>query len=127
MEPRINHMHTLWTKIFGYAVHPKIPINKPDLCVADVGTGTGQVVTFQWGDPDFESVRIDRTRPDTKTENLTEMFELLSVQDPRLKPTWFTELPSLFSTAGFVDIETDKNDCPPHTAFPPPRVGANDP
>ncbi|KUI58307.1 hypothetical protein VP1G_05593 [Cytospora mali] len=38
---RINYMHTLWTKIFGYVVHPKIPIDKPDLRVADVGTGTG--------------------------------------------------------------------------------------
>lgn len=72
---------------------------------------------LQWGDPDFESVRIDKTGPDTKTESLAEMFKLLSVQDPRLKPTWVTELPSLFSAAGFVDIETDKNDCPPHMAF----------
>lgn len=36
-------MHSLWTKVFGYAVHPKIPIAKPDLHVADVGTGTGSV------------------------------------------------------------------------------------
>lgn len=34
-------MHTLWTKIFGYAIHPKIPKDKADLRVADVGTGTG--------------------------------------------------------------------------------------
>lgn len=198
---RINLMHTLWAKIFGYVVHPNIPTNRPDLRVADVGTGTGiwlfdvrdliapsarlegfdisfdaapptetlpSNVTFrhwdvkedlpedlvgvfdvvhvrffafvllgdqvplvvqrlfkmlkpggylQWGDPDFESVRIDKIGPDTRTESLAEMFKLLSVQDPRLKPTWVTELPSLFSAAGFVDIETDKNDCPPHMAF----------
>lgn len=34
-------MHTLWTKIFGYTVHPKIPTDHPNLRVADVGTGTG--------------------------------------------------------------------------------------
>lgn len=34
-------MHTLWCKIFGYVVHPKIPISRSDLRVADVGTGTG--------------------------------------------------------------------------------------
>jgi hypothetical protein len=45
------------------------------------------------------------------------MFKLLSVQDPRLKPTWVTDLPTLFATAGFVDIEVDKNDCLPHWAF----------
>lgn len=39
--PSINLMHTLWTKIFGYAIHPKIPKGKADLRVADVGTGTG--------------------------------------------------------------------------------------
>ncbi|KUI58281.1 hypothetical protein VP1G_11006 [Cytospora mali] len=72
---------------------------------------------LQWGDPDFESIRIDKTRPDTKIENLPDMLKLLSVQDPRLKPTWVTELPSLLSTAGFVDSQTDKNDCPPHMAF----------
>jgi hypothetical protein len=41
------------------------------------------------------------------------MFTLLSVQDPRLKPTWVTDLPNLFSEAGFIGIEADKNDCPP--------------
>lgn len=34
-------MHTLWSKIFGYNIHPKIPTSRPDLRVADVGTGTG--------------------------------------------------------------------------------------
>ena len=34
-------MHHLWTKIFGYLIHPKIPTDRPDLRVADVGTGTG--------------------------------------------------------------------------------------
>lgn len=34
-------MHALWSMSFGYTVHPKIPTNRLDLRVADVGTGTG--------------------------------------------------------------------------------------
>ncbi|KAK7224225.1 hypothetical protein V2G26_012228 [Clonostachys chloroleuca] len=69
---------------------------------------------LQWGDPDIESIRIDRANTEAKTESLADMFKLLAVQDPRLKPTWVTNLPNLFSAAGFVDIEADKNDRPPH-------------
>lgn len=45
------------------------------------------------------------------------MFKLLSVQDPRLKPTWVTELPNIFSATGFTNVVVDKIDCPPHLAF----------
>ncbi|OTB18370.1 hypothetical protein K445DRAFT_315184 [Daldinia sp. EC12] len=38
---RINLMHHIWTKIFGYNIHPKIPSDAPNLRIADVGTGTG--------------------------------------------------------------------------------------
>ncbi|KAI2628672.1 S-adenosyl-L-methionine-dependent methyltransferase [Hypoxylon sp. NC1633] len=38
---RINLMHHLWTKIFGYYIHPKIPTDAANLKVADVGSGTG--------------------------------------------------------------------------------------
>lgn len=62
-------------------------------------------------------MRIDKTKPDVKTESLSEMFKLLSVQDPRLKPTWVLDLPRTFSTAGFIEVESDKNDCAPHLAF----------
>lgn len=48
---------------------------------------------------------------------MPEMFRLLSVQDPRFKPTWVTELPDIFATAGFTETEVDKCDCPPHMAF----------
>lgn len=38
---RINYMNSLWTKVFGYLLHPKIPTDSPDIRIADVGTGTG--------------------------------------------------------------------------------------
>ncbi|KAI1205771.1 S-adenosyl-L-methionine-dependent methyltransferase [Annulohypoxylon truncatum] len=38
---RINLMHHIWTKIFGYNIHPKIPSEAANLRIADVGTGTG--------------------------------------------------------------------------------------
>ncbi|KAI3399718.1 hypothetical protein diail_5785 [Diaporthe ilicicola] len=187
---RINLLHSLWVKIFGYVAHPKIDVKNPNLRVADVGTGTGSVssiwlfdlcelaapsarfegfdisfdaappaetlppnVTFrywdvredvpedligvfdvvhlrflafvllndqipavverlfkmlkpggyiQWGEPDFESIRTDKTKAKNKTENLSELLQLLSVQDPRVKPTWIRKLPATLSDAGFV-------------------------
>lgn len=62
----------------------------------------------------MESLRIDKTKPEVKTESLMKMFKLLSVQDPWLKPTWLLNLPQIFSAAGFVEVEADKNDCAPH-------------
>jgi hypothetical protein len=41
----------------------------------------------------------------------------LLVQDPRFKPTWANNLHQLFSKAGFVDVEKDTKDAPPHIAF----------
>ncbi|KAJ8133038.1 hypothetical protein O1611_g586 [Lasiodiplodia mahajangana] len=38
---RSNLMHYLWTNLFGFIIHPKIPTEGPNLRVADVGTGTG--------------------------------------------------------------------------------------
>ncbi|KAI0805718.1 S-adenosyl-L-methionine-dependent methyltransferase [Xylaria sp. FL0064] len=38
---RINLMHFLWTKLFGFAMDPKIPTEAANLRVADIGTGTG--------------------------------------------------------------------------------------
>lgn len=40
-EHSINLMHHLWTKTFGYNIHPNIPTEAANLRVADVGTGTG--------------------------------------------------------------------------------------
>lgn len=48
---------------------------------------------------------------------MPELFKLLSVQDPRFKPTWVTHLPDTFAAVGFTETEVDKCDCPPHFAF----------
>lgn len=72
---------------------------------------------LQWGDPDFQSVRFDKTNPEVKAEAMAEMFKLLYVQDARFKPTWVTKLPDIFAAVGFTETEVDKNDCPPHMAF----------
>ncbi|KAG6364263.1 hypothetical protein INS49_005862 [Diaporthe citri] len=198
---RMNLLHSLWVKIFGYVIHPKIPKDGQDLRVADIGTGTGiwlldardsispsarldgfdisldgvppadtlpsnvkfrhwdlkedlpedlvgvfdivhlrslsfvllndqvpaaveRIVKMlkpggyiQWGEPDFESIRTDKTSPEIKTEGLSELHELFSIQDPRAKPTWLAGLPATLSAAGFVQVEVDKSDPPPHMAF----------
>lgn len=46
---RLNLQHKLWIDIFGYLLHPDIPISKPDLKLADIGTGTGLVQGKQKG------------------------------------------------------------------------------
>ncbi|EFY94347.2 UMTA methyltransferase family protein [Metarhizium robertsii ARSEF 23] len=218
---RINLMHSLWTKVFGYAVHPRIPIAKPDLHVADVGTGTGiwlfdvrehlaksaqlvgldislnaaphpdtlpsnvklrhwdikddlpadlvaafdlvhvrflsfvllnnevEVVLrklfqmlstyictnstsrcrlvanptsepggyLQWGEPDMETLRIDKVALEAKSEGLEQLFKLFEIQDARLKPTWAVELHNLFSAVGFDHVDVHSVDCPPHWAY----------
>jgi hypothetical protein len=72
---------------------------------------------LQWGEADTETIRVDKTKPECKTENLSQLFKLLAVQDPRLKPTWVRNLDQLFLDSGFVDVEKDIQDAPPHLAF----------
>ncbi|OTB02026.1 hypothetical protein M426DRAFT_322986 [Hypoxylon sp. CI-4A] len=197
---RINLMHHVWTKFFGYSIHPSIPTAEANLRVADVGTGTGiwlfdvsdklkdaqlngldisfdaappngilpANVTFhqwsvlddvpedlvgvydivhvrflafvllgddiprvvsklysllkpggyiQWAEADFETVRFDHSTPESKTDYQSELMGLLEVQDTRLKPTWVRSLPQIFANHGFVDVEQDIKDPPPHLAF----------
>jgi SAM-dependent methyltransferase len=38
---RLNLQHFLWRETCGFNVHPSIPLHKPDLAIAEVGTGTG--------------------------------------------------------------------------------------
>ncbi|KAI1144224.1 S-adenosyl-L-methionine-dependent methyltransferase [Hypoxylon sp. FL0543] len=42
---RLNLYHYQWIEVFGYHTHPKIPIDSPNLRIADVGTGTGVWLT----------------------------------------------------------------------------------
>ncbi|KAI0418305.1 UMTA methyltransferase family protein [Xylaria grammica] len=72
---------------------------------------------LQWGEPYLESLRFDTTKPEAKTDNLRELFSLLSVQDPRLKPTWINHLDKIFTNSGFVEVERVTRDAPPHLAF----------
>ncbi|KAI1859402.1 hypothetical protein JX265_010405 [Neoarthrinium moseri] len=78
---------------------------------------------IQWEEADMETLRFDKARPDTKTNNLEDLFKLLLVQDHRFKPTWAKKLDDLLSNAGFVDIERDTRDAPPHVAFQFHEVG----
>lgn len=45
---RLNLQHYLWKDQAGYLVHPSIPLTSPNLKIADVGTGTGYVLTFSF-------------------------------------------------------------------------------
>lgn len=72
---------------------------------------------IQWGEPDFQSIRTDKTSPEINTDGLSELHELFSIQDPRAKPTWLAGLPDTLSAAGFIEVEVDKNDPPAHMAF----------
>ncbi|ETS76584.1 hypothetical protein PFICI_11971 [Pestalotiopsis fici W106-1] len=72
---------------------------------------------IQWEEADMETLRFDKAKPESKTDNLEGLFKLLLVQDPRFKPTWANNIHHLFSEAGFVDIEKDTKDAPPHIAF----------
>ncbi|KAI0173119.1 S-adenosyl-L-methionine-dependent methyltransferase [Hypoxylon sp. FL1284] len=197
---RINLMHHVWTKVFGYIVHPKVPTEAANLRIADVGTGSGiwlidvgeklkqarldgldisfdaappsetlpsnvdfrywnvrdavpedligvydivhirffafvllndeipDVVAkifsllkpggyLQWAEADMETLRFDTAKPEGQTKCLTELYKLLEVQDARLKPTWIRALPEALARKGFVDIEVDTKDPPPHLAF----------
>ncbi|OOF97498.1 hypothetical protein ASPCADRAFT_514453 [Aspergillus carbonarius ITEM 5010] len=42
---RINLQHYLWVELFGYLLHPDIPLTQPDLKIADIATGTGILLT----------------------------------------------------------------------------------
>jgi hypothetical protein len=72
---------------------------------------------LQWAEADFDSMRFEKSRPECKTEHLTELFRLLAVEDPRLPPTWVTSLPELFAEAELVDVERGARDPPPHLVF----------
>lgn len=38
---RLSLQHYIWKENMGYLLHPAIDVSRPDLTIADVGTGTG--------------------------------------------------------------------------------------
>jgi hypothetical protein len=78
---------------------------------------------IQWEEADMETLRFDRAKPESETHEMESLFKLLLVQDPRFKPTWANNLPQLLTEAGFVDVEKDTKDAPPHIAFQFHEVG----
>ncbi|KAI1496605.1 UMTA methyltransferase family protein [Biscogniauxia marginata] len=198
---RLNLFHHLWTKSFGYVIHPSIPVDKENLRVADIGTGTGiwlldvhdklpksaqlygMDISFdatppietlpsnitlrhlnvkdpipedlvgvfdiihirffvfvlleeevpsmveklskllkpggylQWVEPNNQTIRVETTKPENKTENILALMNRTKSQDPRLNPTWAPGLGKIFSDSGLVDVEVDAHDSPPHLAF----------
>lgn len=38
---RLSLQHYIWKENMGYILHPSIDVSRPDLSIADVGTGTG--------------------------------------------------------------------------------------
>ncbi|OTB05903.1 hypothetical protein M426DRAFT_10046 [Hypoxylon sp. CI-4A] len=71
----------------------------------------------QWEEPDFRTVRVNKTQPDSKTNYLEELMKLFTVQDARLNPGWVIKLPQTFAAAGFVDTETDIRNAKPWLEF----------
>jgi hypothetical protein len=63
------------------------------------------------------TLRFDKLKLENKTESLVALFELLANEDPRLRPTWASRLPQILQENGFVDVEQDSRDAPPHLAF----------
>ncbi|KAK8924247.1 hypothetical protein VCV18_004666 [Metarhizium anisopliae] len=72
---------------------------------------------LEWGEPDMETLRIDKVAPEAKSEGLEQLFKLFEIQDARLKPTWAVELHNLFSAVGFDHVDVHSVDCPPHWAY----------
>ena len=63
------------------------------------------------------STRVDKSKPDNKTESLNNLMGCMTVQDPRFSPTWITKLPETFAACGFADVDKHVCDAPPHLSF----------
>jgi hypothetical protein len=64
----------------------------------------------------METLRFDKLKLENKTESLGALFQLLANEDS-LRPTWASRLPQILQENGFVDVEQDSRDAPPHLAF----------
>lgn len=72
---------------------------------------------IQWGEPDFQTRRIIKTRPENSSEALEKLFAAMTAEDRRLQPTWVAELEGLFRSQGLVDIAQNQRTGPPHLSF----------
>lgn len=45
---RLSLQHYIWKENMGYLLHPDIDVSRPDLTIADVGTGTGYGISFRF-------------------------------------------------------------------------------
>lgn len=43
---RLSLQHYIWKENMGYLLHPSIDVSRPDLAIADVGTGTAYGVSY---------------------------------------------------------------------------------
>lgn len=72
---------------------------------------------LQWGEIDTPSWRIETTGPDNSFDALKRLYDLEASQDARLRPTWVSQLPSIFENAGLRDVQSDVRDPPGHLAW----------
>jgi hypothetical protein len=71
---------------------------------------------LQWTDLDMSSLRVEKINPDIKADANVKLMELFQANDTRLRSAWGASLPSLFAQSGFVNVESDAKDAPPHLA-----------
>ncbi|PHH61417.1 hypothetical protein CDD81_388 [Ophiocordyceps australis] len=55
---RLILQHFLWKKMYGYVIHPRIPVENPHLRIADIGTGTATWL-LEVGESLPETVHLD--------------------------------------------------------------------
>ncbi|KAI1845393.1 hypothetical protein JX265_005254 [Neoarthrinium moseri] len=72
---------------------------------------------IQWGEPDRDSFRLQTTSRENKSDAMEQLRNLTASQDPRMKPTWVTKLPELFTKCGLLNVEADVRDAPPDLAM----------
>ncbi|OTA92548.1 hypothetical protein M434DRAFT_31685 [Hypoxylon sp. CO27-5] len=64
----------------------------------------------------LKEAQLDSVDVSFDAESLRET-PLLAGQNARLKPTWVRNLPEIFTICGFVDVEQNAKDAPPHLDF----------
>ncbi|KAL8936564.1 MAG: hypothetical protein Q9216_004866 [Gyalolechia sp. 2 TL-2023] len=80
-------------EVAGYLTHPDIPFERPDLRVADVGTGTG-------------------SEPDAPTAASERLVQIWHKRDPIGKYSWIENLKTLCEQAGLEDVSQSRHGWP---------------